>query len=283
MSIPTHIALNPHPTELVSPIVPGYPYSFHSEADYLAKYAESYFALTHRKAGWDCFRHVEIMASGSVPLMPDASEIPEFSMVHYPKHALAKIARKVAVERGRPSWELRSELRAFFLKHLTTKSMAAYILEAAGIPPDASVLFLDANLPSNPEYISTLTAIGLKENLGSNCTLHPTADFLYQDSHIDTQGFYGRGFGYGKKIEPTHRAHHELAEVTSLTNSVDYKDFDYAVVGSITRNVQLTASLFNHFPPSRIVLIHGEDLPPTTAETHHLRTSGAHVFVRSIH
>ena len=283
MSIPTHIAVNPHPTELVSPIVPGYPYAFHTEADYLAKYAESYFALTHRKAGWDCFRHVEIMASGSVPLMPDSSEIPEFSMIHYPKRALEKIAQKAANQRGIPSWELRQELRAFFLRHLTTKSMAAYILKAANIPPDASVLFLDANLPSNPEYISTLTAIGLKENLGHNCTLYPTADFLYQGSQIDTKGFYGRGFGYGKKIDSIHRTPHESAKVASHTDTFDYKDFDYAVVGSITRNAALTASLFIHFPPSRIVLIHGEDLPPTAAETHRLRTSGAHVFIRSIH
>jgi len=284
MSIPAHIALNLHPTELVSPIIPGYPYTFHSEADYLAKYAESYFALTHRKAGWDCFRHVEIMASGSVPLMPDASEIPEFSMVHYPKRALAKIAQKISAERGRPSWELRCELRAFFLKHLTTKSMAAYILNTAKIPNDASVLFLDENLPSNPEYISTLTAIGLKENLGSNCVLHFPGDFLYSDSKAATQHFYGRGFGYVKKLDPSLRSSWENSFHRSLTtDSINFTKYDFVVIGSISRNEGLTQMVLEKFPHNQILLLHGEDTPPTLRVLRLLGTSGAQVFTRSVH
>jgi hypothetical protein len=87
------MAINPAPTELVSAILPGYPYASDNEHQYYAKYADSYMALTHTKAGWDCLRHAEILASGSIPLMPDATDIPVFSMVHYPKSALKKIAQ----------------------------------------------------------------------------------------------------------------------------------------------------------------------------------------------
>ncbi len=277
-SIPNYIPLNPHPTQLVSPILPGYPYSFDAETEYLTKYSESYFALTHRKVGWDCFRHVEIMASGSVPLMPDSTEIPEFAMVHYPKRAFTQIAGKVRSEGGRPSEKLRADLREFFTQNLTTKAMARYLLNAALVPTDASVLFLDQNLPTNPEYLSTLTAIGLKENLGTLCTIHHNADFLYQDSNQLTHQFYGRGFGYVKKLDPALRCQPE-----SQAKEISPENFDYAVIGSVTRNQELTDLVLKNFPPDRIILIHGEDQPPPVEEVHALRSSGAHVFIRSIY
>lgn len=284
MSIPTHLAVNPHPTELVSPLIPGYPYSFHSEAEYLAKYADAYLALTHRKAGWDCFRHVEIMASGSVPLMPDSDQIPEFAMVHYPKQAFAKVSQKVQALGGRPNGTLRTELREFFLSHLTTKAMSDYILAAAQIPADASILFLDENLPSNPEYMSTLTAIGLKENLGNNCVLHFPGEFLYADSPAETHNFYGRGFGYVKHLDPGLRSDWEDAARDSLeVEEIDFSQYDFVVVGSVSRNMRLTQTVLKKFPASKTVLIHGEDTPPTIATAHFLRSTKAHVFIRSIY
>jgi hypothetical protein len=284
MSIPTHLAVNPHPSELVSPLIPGYPYSFHSEAEYLAKYADAYFALTHRKAGWDCFRHVEIMASGSVPLMPDSDQIPEFAMVHYPKQAFAKISQKVQTIGGRPNGTLRAELREFFLSHLTTKTMADYILAAANILADASVLFLDENLPSNPEYMSTLTAIGLKESLGSNCVLHFPGEFLYSDSLSETHSFYGRGFGYVKQLDPSLRSDWELAPRHSFeVEEIDFAQYDFVVIGSVSRNMRLTQKVLEKFPAAKTVLIHGEDTPPIIAAAHFLRSTKAHVFIRSIY
>ena len=284
MSIPTHLAVNPHPSELVSPLIPGYPYSFHSEAEYLAKYADAYFALTHRKAGWDCFRHVEIMASGSVPLMPDSDQIPEFAMVHYPKQAFAKISQKVQAIGGRPNGTLRAELREFFLSHLTTKTMADYILAAANIPADASVLFLDENLPSNPEYMSTLTAIGLKESLGSNCVLHFPGEFLYSDSLSETHSFYGRGFGYVKQLDPSLRSDWELAPRHSFeVEEIDFAQYDFVVIGSVSRNMRLTQKVLEKFPAAKTVLIHGEDTPPKIEASHFLRSTKAHIFVRSIY
>jgi len=275
-SIPSLIPLNPHPTQLVSPILPGYPYSFDAETEYVTKYSEGYFALTHRKAGWDCFRHVEIMASGSVPLMPDSAEIPKFAMVHYPKNAFTQIASKVRNADGRPSEELRANLREFFTHHLTTKAMARYLLNTAKVPEGASVLFLDHNLPTNPEYLSTLTAIGLKELLGVRCTIHHTSDFLYSNSTRSTSQFYGRGFGYVKKLDPALRCPDHNREISA-------ENFDYVVIGSVTRNQELAKLVLKNFPPERIILIHGEDHPPPVEEVHSLRSSGAHVFIRSIY
>ncbi len=283
MSIPNWIEINLNPTEIVSPIMPGYPYSFESEQEYLARYSDAYLALTHRKAGWDCFRHVEIMASGSVPLMPDVNIIPEFSMTHYPKRGFSEIVKRINGEGGLPDQSVREGLREFFLSHLTTEKMAAYILASANIPAEASVLFLDENLPTNPEYISTLTAIGLKENLGKNCELLFPGDFLYADSPTATYNFYGRGFGYVKKLDPTLRSPWENDPNLALVNEkLDAHKYDYVVVGSVSRNELLTQLVLERFPRKNVILVHGEDSPPSLSYSQFLRSSGAHIFVRSI-
>lgn len=279
-AISEFLPINPDPVHRVSPILPGYPYSYDSEMEYLKSYADSYLALTHRKAGWDCFRHLEIMASGSVPLMPDAAEIPPFAMVHYPKSSFRGIAEKAAASGGLPSQQLRRNLRDFFLTHLTTRAMARYVMNTAGIVDDSSVLFLDQHLPSNPEYLSTLLAIGFKENIGAHCTIHHRAEYLYQGSSVHTHDFYGRGFGYVKKVDPSLKSQWELGD--SSTN-VDLSGHDFVVVGSVTRNPELTEFVLGHIPSNRVVLIHGEDQPPPVHEVNFLRESGAHVFIRSIY
>jgi hypothetical protein len=282
MSIPITPMLNPEPSEILSPIVPGFPYAFASDSEYLARYSEAYFALTHRKAGWDCFRHVEIMASGAIPLMPDAWQIPEFSMVHYPKQALARVVEELADVGGIPTWEMRIAMQEFAQRHLTSASMARYIMRVASIPTDARVLFLDRNMSANPEYISTLTAIGLKQMLGPNCSLLPAADHLYSDFEGPVSTFYGRGFNYTRSLLPAHRSKLELSGDRPNFNEVDLSDFDFIVLGSVTRNAELTQELTRKFPPSQVVLIHGEDEQPSAREVQRLVNTGCRIFIRSI-
>lgn len=44
-----------------------YSYSYDTEAEYNKQYSESYFAVSSKKAGWDCLRHYEIIAAGCIP------------------------------------------------------------------------------------------------------------------------------------------------------------------------------------------------------------------------
>ena len=48
------------------------------------------FGVTRKKAGWDCMRHLEIMANGAVPFFTDLQELPAKTMQHYPKHLFQK-------------------------------------------------------------------------------------------------------------------------------------------------------------------------------------------------
>ena len=272
------LSINPQPTELVAPIVPGLPYAFEDEATYLSTYQRAYLGLTHRKAGWDCFRHVEIMASGAIPWMPDAADIPEFSMVHYPKRALRHVAEAVASTGGPPDSPTRTAFRDYLTQHLSTQAMAEYVLHASALAGSDSVLFIDAALPGHADYLSVLTLIGLKQLLGTNChVLHPV-DYIYADTPSETHTLYGRGFGYSRVLDGELRSETEFSNLEIGPNS-----FDALVIGSISRNGGEANDWLKRFPPERTIWIHGEDTPPTIDQAHALRTSGTHTFVRAIH
>lgn len=269
------------PSERLSSIIPGFPYAFDSDDAYLDHYARASMAITHRKAGWDCFRHVEILAAGATPVMIDAAEIPRFSMVHYPKAMLASIAARAVAGDGVPGPKTRAALRAHAQRHLTSEAMARYMLRMIDSQP-GSVLFIDDQMPVNPEYQSALALIGLKAVLGARVDVAFPADFLYRGSPESATAYYGRGFGYSYAIDPGHRTPSE--EGGAVLEWLDrLTDYDLVVVGSVERNPEWVPRVLDACEPSRIVLIHGEDSPPSPAETRWLRSTKAHVFVRAIH
>ena len=244
------LSLNPRPSVLVADIVPGIPYSFSDPEAYLATYRDAYLGLTHRKAGWDCFRHVEIMASGAVPLMLDADEIPRYSMIHYPKQALAAVASRARDTGAPPDEATREGFRTWFTRHLTSEAMARYVLEAAGLPDAKRVLFVDAALPGFADYQSVLTLIGLKQLLGRECHVMHPVDYVYDDTQAHTMSLYGRGFGYSRALPGAFRSLSELGE------PMDLGTFDALVVGSVSRNVKLAKDLLAHFPAQKTICIH---------------------------
>lgn len=62
-----------------------YTYVYDNEEDYYNGYRESYYGLTHKKAGWDCMRHYEILANYCLPYFPDLAQCPRTIMTNFPK------------------------------------------------------------------------------------------------------------------------------------------------------------------------------------------------------
>jgi hypothetical protein len=155
-SIPTNRILNESVDKehCFSHISPGKSkYSFETEDEYYRHYASCYFAVTREKAGWDCMRHYEILASGCVPYFLDLENCPKDTMFRLPKKLLMSF-RKLP---GMPSYEevvthaerddlwnlsfnwdkfdkdryfeLLDELKSYTKSHLTTKSMAEYFVD----------------------------------------------------------------------------------------------------------------------------------------------------------
>lgn len=70
-------------------------HSYNTEQEYYDEYAQSYFALTCKKGGWDCMRHYEIMANGCIPLFADVEDCPKNTLTTLPKECLTE-AKKLS-------------------------------------------------------------------------------------------------------------------------------------------------------------------------------------------
>lgn len=57
-------------------------YGFSEESAYYDDIARSEYAVTMKKAGWDCMRHYEIAANGTVPCFYELDKKPEFCAPH---------------------------------------------------------------------------------------------------------------------------------------------------------------------------------------------------------
>ena len=75
---------------LLSPLIPGKlkTYIYEDEQNYNIMYQNSIFALTYKKAGWDCFRHYEILMNGCIPLFFNIEDCPKSILKTLPKGRL---------------------------------------------------------------------------------------------------------------------------------------------------------------------------------------------------
>ncbi len=266
---------------LVSPLLPGHRYRYKDVDDYLHSYRSSAFAMTHKKAGWDCFRHLEILYSGGIPFMPDVNAIPEGTMVHYPKKFFREVVVRLFESGDFPPQELHDELRRYFNHHLTTRSMARYIMDRVGMKDKSRVLFVSESAENQPDYTSNLTFIGLKQILGSAVVPSHPLDYLYSDWGGRQTALYGRGFGYARVLDPNLKADSER-EVRTISRPPTAREWDWLVLGSVARDAAWAQHLLDSFSPERTIWLHGEDHPPTPNDIATFRSSGAHVFVREI-
>lgn len=269
--------------KMISDIVPGRPYSFESQHEYYSEYASSSYAISHKKGGWDCFRHIEILLNGSIPLMPDAFEIPKFSMVHYPKKTLNK-ALEMSKELIRsPSFSTLANLKEFFNENLTSTAMVNFMLRCAKVQNAERVLFIDHRLPFSSDYQSIFALIGLKQTFGTSCTTMQPVPYLYEGWRGASKSLYGRGFGYVRCLPAgVSDSHRLIMSLKSVAKKLKKQEYDLVVFGSIMRNLKIFEELRPYLDPSRTIVINGEDLPPSEEALNYMKDTRCHVFVRSI-
>ena len=255
-------------------------YSFKSEEDYLQEYESSYYAITHKKGGWDCFRHLEILNAGCIPFMPDASSIPRYSMVHYPKDQLQKIAACGPSCNPSTNRATSEELNRHFVKHLTSQAMTKYVLERSPVPSPANGLFIDTHLRWKVDYLSVFTLLGLKQLLGVRCATFIPVPYIYSDWQGRSRRLYGRGFGYTRILGPENRDSN--VRLSELRTALRSDTFDLVVFGSAKRDWQMLQKLLPDLDRERLLLFVGEDAPLPEPELERLRRCTPHSFVRSI-
>ena len=84
--------LTPVKEKELAQVIPGNQdtYIFTSEKDYYKDYEKSLYGITHKKGGWDCMRHLEVIANKCVPFFPGIDECPPHTMTDYPKAEIAE-------------------------------------------------------------------------------------------------------------------------------------------------------------------------------------------------
>ena len=267
----------------ISDIVPGRPYSFDSQHEYYSEYAASSYAISHKKGGWDCFRHIEILMNGAIPLMPDAFEIPKYSMVHYPKGTLKCTAKMSEGQIRTPNFSTRAKLIRFFNENLTSRAMTDYMLRCARVQNSERILFIDHRLPFSPDYQSIFTLIGLKQTFGNSCTAMQPVSYLYEGWRGASRSLYGRGFGYARSLPGiTADSHRLIMSLKSVVKRLKQQEYDLVVFGSIMRNLKIFEELRPYLDPTRTIVINGEDLPPSEEALSYMKDTRCHVFIRSI-
>lgn len=103
-----------------------YTYIYREESAYYQDYQQSKYAVTFKKAGWDCLRHYEIIANASIPYFKGIEHCPRSTLVHYPKEKQYRINKKI--ERGEffsdsEYFECVEYLLSFAKNRLTTEAI----------------------------------------------------------------------------------------------------------------------------------------------------------------
>jgi hypothetical protein len=234
-------------------------YIYDTEEDFYRSYQGSYYARTWKKAGWDCLRHYEILASGAIPYFRDLDKCEEKTLALFPKELVLAAMNMPGVSaegidhrvfdqtRYR---EIVTQLLDYTRKHLTTRQMAKYVLETIHYAGEGKILFLSGN--TAPDYLRCLMLIGFKELLGERVVDYPKIKHIYR-SYPDTDHLHGKGFTYTRIVDdlPVDRG--------NIAERIRSKEFDLVIYGSIHRNLPYHDLVKQVYHPDQIVYFCGED------------------------
>lgn len=243
-------------------IIPGqlHTYIYHSESEYYKGYQRSYFAITCKKAGWDCMRHYEILANGCIPYFVDLDHCNPNTMAMLPRKLIKEAMNLPGVsymkidhsrfDRKR-YYEILNELLEYTRKNLTTRAMASYLLKTVNYTGSGKILYL-SNDPY-PDYMRCLTLAGLKEMFGDRIIDVPKVQHIYRSYQGDVTRFHGKGFSYTRIVDdlPVNR--------DNIEERIKNKEFDIIIYGSVHRGLRYIDLATQTYSPEKIIYICGED------------------------
>ena len=276
-------------TKIVSDLIPGVmsTYIYNTEEDYYNEYKKSYFAITKKKAGWDCMRHYEILANGCIPYFIDIENCPKNTMALLPKSLFmeantlyeTKFRNKNINELTEEDLHEYATLLEKLLEHttqyLTTDKMAEYILQKSNHENASKILYLSGD--TNPDYLRCVTLHGFKRNLGNSCHDFPKIPHIYKSNKINYSSLYGKGITYTNLLEETlHNDHLDRSIIEDIQN----KRYDIVIYGSYHRGMPLYDVISKVYSPSEIILLCGEDLH--CCNYNEFSQRGHTVFVREL-
>uniref|UniRef100_A0A6C0E0X1 Uncharacterized protein n=1 Tax=viral metagenome TaxID=1070528 RepID=A0A6C0E0X1_9ZZZZ len=261
--------INIQKTKILSNLIPGKTstYIYNTEKEYYNEYQESYFAITTKKAGWDCLRHYEILANRCVPLFINIDECPINTLFLFPKKLLFeainlynnKFANKKINELTTEDINEYAILQNKFLEYtknyLTTDKIAKYILQKTNHENINKILYLSQDV--GPDYLRCLTLHGFKSIFGSDCHDYPKIPHIYKSQNINYANLYGKGMTYTNLLE---QYVHDSSLDTNVVNNIKNKYYDIVIYGSYHRGMPYYDLICSIYKPNEIILLCGEDL-----------------------
>jgi hypothetical protein len=278
----------PKKTRILSPLVPGllHTYIYDDELSYYNQYKESMFAITTKKSGWDCCRHYEILACGTIPYFINIHDCPINTMALLPKNLIMegnelyeKISKydfnEIPQDLIDEYYILLDELLKYTRRYLTTRSMASYILAESDNIDAKKILYLSNDL--SPDYLRCLTLHGFKGKFGLNCTDYPKIPHMYKNEQIQYDKLYGKGITYSNLLDQNlHNRENENQIIENIKN----KKYDVIIYGSLHRGILFYDLVMNYYEPKKVIFLCGEDIHSCCHNK--FRFIGHHCFVREL-
>jgi hypothetical protein len=278
--------------QLTASLIPGdmSTYIYKTEQDYYKNYQMAYFAITMKKAGWDCLRHYEILANNCIPYFIDIENCPENTLSLFPKDIIAlsnqlynRIKSKnpnnldvVLEESDLINYNnLLDQLTLYTKEFLTTSSITKYILNTTGHSNVQKILFLNGCI--KPDYLRCLTLSGFKTMFGKSCHEYPVVPHLYKDTVIDSS-LYGQGFTYTHLLEPELREDNISQDI--IINNIKSNYYDIVIYGSYHRGMPFFDKVTQYYSRDKIIMLCGEDIHNCNYE--YYSNEGIHLFVREL-
>lgn len=269
-------------TRDVAHIIPGKldTYIYNTEQSYYDGYKESWFGITCKKGGWDCLRHLEILANGCIPLFKDIEKCPDTILTHLPKKLLSEINNKFnnASISNDDKLNYANTLLKYTRDNLTTKVMAKNVLDTSNNVHATKILFLSGeNWALSADYLRCLTLHGFKDLFKDNCHDYPCVKHLY--SGLDTYGYlYGKGFTVSGNLNRDECRNEDLD--SSIEADIESHYYDVVIYGSVHRGTPFLRKVRKHYKPNEIIYMCGEDEHECSYKT--FSSSGSHVFIREL-
>ena len=262
-------------TSEIAPLIPGVisTYIYSDEDSYYKMYQSSKYAITHKKYGWDCLRHYEILMNQCIPEFKDLEKCPEWTMHTFPKKQLLEIAnirknRQLTDEEY--TYKL-NELSEYCAEHLTCSQSAKYVLKI--LCPDINfdilplkkpnILFLSGTVGyRNVNYSRELLALGMSTILGNTFVDTPKINVLYKGCK-NLHKYIGRGFTYGGRLIDSE------IDRTNIEERILKKEFDAVIYGKVgnkrgeiepLENLPFWKSVQEKYTADKIAFLYGGDL-----------------------
>jgi hypothetical protein len=255
-------------TKILSNLIPGNmsTYIYNNEEEYYNEYKTSYFAITTKKAGWDCMRHYEILANGCIPYFLNIENCPKNTMYLLPKNLLIQsntlyeinFKNKNINELSQKEIDeyniLQKKLLEYTKNYLTTEKMAEYILKNINYKNVSKILFLSGD--TSPDYLRCVTLHGFKILFSNNCHDYPKIPHIYKSDTINYKKLYGKGITYTNLLEQN--LHNDNLD-DSIVEDIKNKYYDIIIYGSYNRGMPYYDLISELYNTEQIILLDGED------------------------